>query len=100
MEGVVQRPPGRAVHPDNQALTLAEVPLQYAGSSGGVMQTVQRVGTSTGIAIITAIAFLVLGGSTWSAAFIIGFAAITVVVALAAVVGHVDLRQRHGRTLL
>ena len=53
-----------AVISPNQALTLAEVPLQYAGSSGGIMQTGQRVGTSVGIAVITAISFGVLAVST------------------------------------
>jgi hypothetical protein len=84
----------------NQALTLAEVPLQYAGSSGAIMQTVQRIGTSMGIAIITAIAFAVLATGNWSDAFVIGFAAIAVVVAFALVIGYVDLHQRHGRTVL
>jgi hypothetical protein len=64
------------------------------------MQTVQRIGTSMGIAIITAIAFTVLRGRTWAVAFNIGFVAITVVVVLALVVAHVDLRQRHGRAWL
>jgi EmrB/QacA subfamily drug resistance transporter len=88
---------GSVISP-NQALTLAEVPLTYAGSSGGVMQTVQRIGTSMGIAIITAIAFSVLRGGGWAAAFIIGFAAIGVVVVLALAVAHLDLHQRRGRS--
>src|SRR5699024_9121841 len=41
----------------NQALTLADVPLAYAGSSGAVMQTGQRIGASVGIAVITAAVF-------------------------------------------
>src|SRR5699024_2368463 len=54
---------GMAISP-NQTLTLAEVPVEYAGSSGGVMQTGQRVGTAIGIAIVTAVFFVVqsLGG--------------------------------------
>ncbi|AXH97878.1 MFS transporter [Ornithinimicrobium avium] len=87
---------GSVISP-NQALTLAEVPLEYAGSSGGVMQTVQRVGTSMGIAVITAITFAVLRASDWSTAFVVGFASIGVVIAMALVVGVVDLRQRDGR---
>ncbi len=90
---------GSVISP-NQALTLADVPLQYAGSSGGIMQTTQRIGTSTGIAVITAIAFAVLSVSNWSVAFNVGFGAIAVVVLLALVVGYVDLRQRHGTTRL
>ena len=47
----------------DQDLTLAEVPLQYAGSSGGILQTGQRVGTSVGIAVITSATFTVLGAT-------------------------------------
>src|SRR5699024_1522747 len=36
---------GSVISP-NQTLTLAEVPLNYAGSSGAIMQTGQRIGTS------------------------------------------------------
>ena len=78
----------------NQALTLAEVPLQYAGSSGGIMQTGQRIGTSVGIAVITALAFGVLGVSNWAVAFNMGFVAIIVIVSLALIVAYVDLRHR------
>jgi MFS family permease len=84
----------------NQALTLAEVPLSYAGSSGGIMQTIQRIGTSMGIAIITAITFAVLAGSGWAAAFTVGFAVIGVIVVLAMIVGYVDLRARRGGPVL
>ena len=55
---------GAVVSP-NQTLTLAEVPLEYARSSGGIMQTGQRIGTSIGIAMITAVAFSVLARSDW-----------------------------------
>ena len=88
---------GSVISP-NQTLTLAEVPLRYAGSSGGIMQTGQRIGTSVGIAVITAVAFSVLGAGGWSGAFIAGLAAIFVVVVLALVVGYADLRSRRGDT--
>ena len=84
---------GSVISP-NQALTLAEVPLQYAGSSGGIMQTGQRIGTSVGIAVITALAFGVLGVSNWSVAFNVGFVAILVIVTLALAVAYADLRNR------
>lgn len=89
-----------AVISPNQALTLAEVPLQYAGSSGGIMQTGQRVGTSMGIAIITAIVYAVLAVSSWAGAFMTGFLVITVVVVVALGVAFRDLRQRHGNAWL
>ena len=85
-----------AVITPNQTLTLADVPLEYAGSSGGIMQTGQRIGTSVGIAVITALTFGVLAVSNWSIAFMIGFAAIIVVVALALLVAYADQRQRQN----
>src|SRR5690606_29427551 len=50
---------GLVVSP-NQALTPMDVPLDYAGSSGAIMQTGQRIGTSIGIAVITAATFSTL----------------------------------------
>ena len=90
---------GLVVSP-NQTLTLSEVPLRYAGSAGGVLQTGQRIGTSIGIAVITSLAFGIAVSSGWDIALGVGFAAILVVVALAAVVGGVDLattrREQRG----
>ncbi|RAF05818.1 MFS transporter, partial [Burkholderia multivorans] len=56
---------GMVISP-NQTLTLQEVPLRYAGSAGGVLQTGQRIGTSMGLAIITALAFAAVAGGDWS----------------------------------
>lgn len=89
---------GTVISP-NQTLTLADVPLTYAGSSGGIMQTGQRIGTSVGIAVITALAFGVLPHTGWPGAFMVGFAGITVVVASTLVIAYADLRQRAGRIL-
>src|SRR3546814_18401549 len=67
---------GSVISP-NQTLTLADVPLAYAGSSGAIMQTGQRIGTSVGIAVITAAAFASLeASSSWSTAVMIGFGVI------------------------
>ncbi len=88
---------GTVISP-NQTLTLAEVPLTYAGSSGGIMQTGQRIGTSVGIAVITALAFTVLASSGWPSAFMAGFAAIMVVVVLTLFVAYRDLRLRRRQT--
>ncbi len=82
----------------NQTLALADVPLRYAGSAGGVIQTGQRVGTSIGIAMITGIVFSVVAVAGWELAFLVGLGVITVVIALAGAVGLVDLAQgRRGR---
>jgi EmrB/QacA subfamily drug resistance transporter len=83
-----------AVISPNQTLTLADVPLEYAGSSGGIMQTGQRIGTSVGIAVITALAFAVRAISDWSVAFIAGFTGIIIVIICALLIAYADLRQR------
>lgn len=89
--GVAQ---GAVISP-NQTLTLADVPLDYAGSSGAVMQTGQRIGTSIGIAVITSAAFAALGVSgSWSVAFVVGFGLIGLVVLVALAFAVKDQRDR------
>lgn len=78
----------------NQTLTLADVPLAYAGSSGAIMQTGQRIGTSVGIAVITAIVFSTLKVSSWAAATITGFCAIILVTLVALAFAFKDQRDR------
>lgn len=80
-----------AVISPNQAITLADVPVAYAGSSGAIMQTAQRVGASVGIALITAITFSVLNYTSWSMAISIGFSTIILIIALALLVAIKDL---------
>lgn len=88
-----------AVISPNQALTLADVPLDYAGSSGAVMQTGQRIGTSIGIAVITSAAFATLGVSnSWSAAVAVAFSIIVLVVLVALAVAVKDQRDRARST--
>lgn len=84
---------GSVISP-NQTLTLEEVPLRYAGSSGGVMQTGQRIGTSIGISIITSLAFIVLARSNWTTAMTVGFLAVAVVVLVAMSIAVYDLQIR------
>ncbi len=88
---------GSVISP-NQTLTLAEVPLQYAGSSGAIMQTGQRMGTSIGIAVITAAVFVSLESTSWSTAVAIGFGLIALVVTTALVMAYKDQwdRRRAG----
>ncbi len=92
---------GSVISP-NQALTLEDVPLDYAGSSGAIMQTGQRIGTSVGIAMITAAVFTTLSASTWPMAVTVGFGVIGLVVVLALAVAIKDLRDRgrQGRVRL
>src|SRR5690625_3080678 len=83
---------GNVVSP-NQTLSLREVPLTYAGSAGGIMQTGQRIGTAVGIAMNTAIFFAAQIAFGWTAAILITFGSIATLVAISAVVGVIDWRQ-------
>ena len=87
---------GSTISP-NQALTLAEVPLDYAGSSGAVMQTGQRIGTSIGIAMITALVFALHPKFGWPAAVVSGMLGITLIVLLALLMAFKDLADRKQR---
>lgn len=84
---------GSVISP-NQTLTLAEVPLDYAGSSGAIVQTGQRIGTSVGIALITALVFGLLPHTSWPTAISIGFLAIISIILLALYIAVYDLKQR------
>ena len=86
---------GMVISP-NQTLTLQEVPLKYAGSAGGVLQTGQRIGTSMGLAIMTALAFAVTAISDWNIGMIASFAAIAI---LAGIVGLAEVRRGRRRQL-
>ena len=68
--------------------------LAYAGSAGAIMQTGQRIGTSVGIAVITAIVFAVRPLSSWPIAVSVGFAAIILIILLALAMAFKDLRDR------
>lgn len=81
----------------NQTLTLAEVPLTYSGSAGGVLQTGQRIGTAMGLAVITAVAFSVLIEGDWTDAITAGFAMTTAVVLVTLVVAVAERRSGRGR---
>lgn len=89
---------GMVISP-NQTLTLQEVPLKYAGSAGGVLQTGQRIGTSMGLAIMTALAFAVTAVSDWNIGMISSFAAIAIIVVIAGVVGLAEVRRGRRRQL-
>jgi MFS family permease len=57
----------------NQSLALADVPLPRAGTAGGILQTGQRLGSSLGIACVSAVFFGRLGaGHDWAGAFQMG----------------------------
>lgn len=83
-----------AVISPNQTLTHAQVPLDYAGSSGAIMQTGQRIGTAVGIAVITAATFAALAVASWTTAIALGFGLISLVIMLALYISIKDLRSR------
>ncbi|MEO7449155.1 MAG: MFS transporter, partial [Humibacillus sp.] len=80
----------------NVTLTLADVPVERAGTAGGLLQTGQRIGTAAGIALIGAVYFAVASGQDGArgAVWSLRVAAALVAVALAA--SAVDLRARRG----
>jgi EmrB/QacA subfamily drug resistance transporter len=90
----------------NQTLTLAEVPVERAGSAGAVLQTGQRIGTATGIAAVGALFFARLAADRgdWGAAFrsslwvTIGFVLIAVLAALADVLAARKAERHETRT--
>ena len=90
----------------NQTLTLAEVPVDRAGSAAGMLQTGQRIGSAIGIAVVGSVFFAVLAatGNGWSRAFrdalllLIGFVLLAFVAAVADVLaGRRDTRQHDAR---
>ena len=87
---------GLVVSP-NQALSLVDVPLEYAGAAGGILQTGERIGTSIGIAAITGLTFRVSHSSGWEAAAQAGLLAVVAAIAVSAGVAFIDLRVAKRR---
>ncbi|HYY10342.1 MAG TPA: MFS transporter, partial [Kineosporiaceae bacterium] len=83
----------------NITLTLSQVPVERAGSAGGVLQTGQRLGAAFGIAAVGSLLFSQLASSRgdWGAATSVALRLCVVVVALALVVAVVDLRTNTRR---
>ena len=82
---------GLVVSP-NQTLSLADIPLEYAGAAGGILQTGERIGASIGIAVITGLTFRVSHSSGWEAAAQVGLLAVVAAIAVSAAVAAHDLR--------
>ena len=87
---------GLVVSP-NQALSLADVPLEYAGAAGGILQTGERIGASIGIAVITGLTFRVSHSSGWEAGAQAGLLTVVAAIAVAAGVAVIDLRLARRR---
>lgn len=82
----------------NQTLTLAEVPVDQAGSAAGMLQTSQRIGAAAGIAGIGAIFFGALAAHRgWTPALREALLAVVGFVLVALVAAVVDSRgERPG----
>jgi EmrB/QacA subfamily drug resistance transporter len=80
----------------NLTLALTEVPVEWAGSAGGVLQTAQRIGAAMGIAAVgsTFFARLVSGHGDWAGALVRGLVLCTGIVLVALVIALVDLLHR------
>ncbi|HUH53656.1 MAG TPA: MFS transporter [Microbacteriaceae bacterium] len=83
-----------AVISPNHTLTLAEVKAADSGSLGGVMQTGQRMGTSIGIALITAVSFSVLNVASWAVAVSVGILMMLFVLIFVLFVAYADAKPQ------
>jgi EmrB/QacA subfamily drug resistance transporter len=89
----------------NVTLTLTEVPVDRAGSAGGVLQTGQRLGSAVGVALVGSLFFHRLSTSRgdWGSAVDVGlylsagFVALALVLAVLDVVAGTRPRGRHER---
>lgn len=77
----------------NQTLALQDVPIQHGGTAGGVKQTVERIATAIGNAIMTAIYFATAPMYGFHNAVLIAFIAIITAQLFALLVGYLDLRR-------
>ena len=84
----------------NITLTLSQVPVERAGSAGGVLQTGQRIGAAVGIAVVGAVLFSTLASSRgdWDAAVRDALWVSVAVVAVALVLALADLRTGSRRS--
>jgi EmrB/QacA subfamily drug resistance transporter len=87
----------------NVTLTLSEVDPAYAGSAGGLLQTVQRVGSAVGVALVLAQFFQVVAAEhDVAAAFAIGLHTTMLFVVVAMLIAIVDVaapqRGRRGQS--
>jgi EmrB/QacA subfamily drug resistance transporter len=84
---------GGLVISPNQTLTLSQVPVERAGSAGGVLQTGQRIGSAAGIAVTGSIFYSRLAAShgDFASAFRHGIVSIAAFVAAALALALADV---------
>ncbi len=81
----------------NQTVTLSCVPVPQAGAAGGVLQTGQRLGAATGIAVVGSLYFTGVGDGDAAAGVAHGLRATVALVGLALAVGVLDLVRTSRR---
>jgi EmrB/QacA subfamily drug resistance transporter len=77
----------------NQTITLSQVPPRIGGSAGGVVQTGQRIGSATGIAVVGSVFFAQLAGARgdWPRAFRVALMVATALILVALVAAVADV---------
>ncbi len=84
----------------NQALTLADVPRDLSGTASGLLQTLQRLGATVGLALMTSVFFTVIGAApvgdlaVHSRAMGVSMAVTVVLLLVSLTVALVDARRR------
>ncbi len=78
----------------NITLTLHDVPVERAGTAGGLLQTGQRIGTAAGIALIGTVYFAVTGAIDHQAGATVALRVAAAVISVALVASVLDLRVR------
>jgi 4-hydroxybenzoate polyprenyltransferase len=95
---------GGLVISPNQTITLSEVPVEQAGTAGGLLQTGQRIGSAIGVAAVGAVFFARVassGGHGYPGAFQSAVLVSVAFVAAALIITLVDITidRRHRRRL-
>lgn len=80
----------------NQTLSMLEIPMEHGGTAGGFKQTVERITTALGNAVITGIFFAVAAAGSWSGGVVLAFSAIAICLIAAIGLAVMDMRQ-HAR---
>jgi len=84
----------------NTTLTLASVPVRRAGSAGGVLVTVQRIGSAAGIAAVGSVYFAHLANHGSPArALQLGLLTAVGIIVVALALAVADLRERQVEPL-
>lgn len=82
----------------NQALTLASVLPPVAGVAAALLQTMQRVGTAIGLAVVTTVFFMSVTTEGYVRALSAAMVLVGVILTLTLVINIIDRFRRHGQS--